>query len=74
LPLDEGSSKVIGPKYQVIGWGATENSSAHPIPQKAYVPSVNISECETKFAEIKKLDLSENQICAVCVGKNIKYR
>jgi hypothetical protein len=57
----------------VIGWGATENSSSNPILQKAYVPPVNISECETKFAKIKKLDLNEYQICAGGVGKDVKY-
>ncbi|CAG9809782.1 unnamed protein product [Chironomus riparius] len=64
LPLDEVSAKRIGPNYQVIGWGATENSTSSTILQKAFVPPVNISECEEKFAKIKKLNLSNDQMCA----------
>ncbi|XP_070491115.1 phenoloxidase-activating factor 3-like [Chironomus tepperi] len=64
LPLEEVSTKKLGPNYQVIGWGATENTTSYPILQKAYVPPVSISECEQKFAAIKKLSLSDNQICA----------
>ena len=71
LPLDEVSAKRLGPYYQVImGWGATENGTSSQILQKANVPHVNISECEEKFAKIKKLDLTENQLCAGGVGKD----
>lgn len=56
----------------MIGWGDTENSKGYPILQKAYVPPVNISDCEEKFAKLKKLSLSENQICAGGVGKDMK--
>lgn len=73
MPLDDVSSKKLGPNYQVIGWGATENSTAYPILQKAYVPPVNLSECENKLSAFKNFNknLGDNQLCAGGQGKLI---
>lgn len=71
LPFDEKSLKMLTKNYIVVGWGATENSSAYPVLQKANLPPVTISDCQSKLSTLvalRGITLTENQLCAGGVG------
>lgn len=84
LPFDDNAKRITG-KYEVIGWGATENSTFHKILQKANLPPYDLQKCEEKLGLFVKNQhdrkkLIDGQICAggeksidACHGKNKFY-
>lgn len=67
LPFDETARK-LPKRFEVIGWGATTNSSAFPVLQRAILPQYDSKQCQEKFNKFK-LNITSGQICAGGEGK-----
>lgn len=67
LPFDDKGKKIGGSKYEVIGWGATSNSSAFPVLQKAALPLYDSKMCEENLMNLVKI--TDGQFCAGGEGK-----
>lgn len=66
MPFDSAARRLT-PSYEVIGWGATSNSSAYPILQKAILPPYEQSKCEEKLKSLlvkRDFKITDGQVCA----------
>lgn len=67
LPFQQETTKGPFP-WIVVGWGATENSTASPILKKAILPPIKTEDCISKYAELK-FAIDQSHLCAGGKGK-----